>query len=1431
MNTMKYNRLTSLGILLMLFYGTLTQAAPAYNPNATPTDMTSLLDGPGLSVNNLSIPRGVLQQYGVFSNGGDVWGVKSGVFLNTGNLGSIQAPNNGAAYSHNTKVQYLDLDLGKISANAKYDPAIIEFDITPQGDRLNFVFAFGSEEYPEYVCSSFNDAFGLFVSGPGLTGTKNAAFLPDTGEAIAVNNVNAGKPGANQNGAACNLNNVTYFVDNGNGSGSTSTQLDGYTRPITASLDGLTPGQSYHVKLALADAGDPAYDSGAFFKWLTSTKSTPVDLSLQAAVNTPNPAWNSEVELSYTLKNAMAIATSLVQVELEWPVGFTWVSDDSGGRYNPNTGVWDADVIPASGSKILKIRARVGTASNYRVDGEITFAFNEDPDSTPFNRTSKSGEDDTASITVYPVDKPANQPPVISSDGGNASAVLSVSEGQTAVTTVKATDPDGSALSYSLSGVDAVRFALNTVTGALSFIAPPDYEYPIDADKNNKYDLVVTVSDGSLTDTQALTVQVLDASENAAPQITSNGGGTSATLSLDENVTAVTKVTATDSDGDYVTFDITGGADAALFKITTSTGRLSFISAPDYEKPQDANRDNIYEVDVRGSDGVLNDTQLIRVQILNVQEGKPPVITSNGGNATANINVPENQQAVTTVTATDADGDTVTYRLSTGADDGLFQINTNSGKLAFIKAPDYENPKDANQDNIYILTVIATDGVFETTQLLFVTVTKVVENAAPQITSNGGGNTASVSLEENLTAVTTVTATDPNGDPLTLSIKAGADANLFKITASTGKLSFLNAPDYEKPQDINHDNYYEVEVTVSDGVLKDTQLIRVQILNVQEGKPPVITSNGGNATANINVPENQQAVTTVTATDADGDTVTYRLSTGADDGLFQINTNSGQLAFIKAPDYETPKDANQDNIYILTVIATDGVFETTQLLFVTVTDGVENAAPKIISDGGGVSATLSMEENQKIATIVTATDADGDAITYSISGGADAALFQISSGGTLSFAVAPDYEKPQDSNKDNIYVVTVIASDGTQQVTQTLNLVVTDVLENLPPVMTSYKGAATVTLDVEENKTLVMVATANDPNGEALTYSISGGADAALFKINAATGLLEFIAAPDYELPKDADKNNTYAVVVSATDAGGLSATQSITAKVTNIDDVPFVNVSLRAWLQGAYKSTDKMMRGDLHRLGLMPQLQPYGELKTAFGYATSSDMVSPFDYKGTETASAAVLAATGGDAPVDWVLVELRNVFDPGKRVAVAAGLLQRDGDIVDAATGSKVLPITNADDGLYYIAIRHRNHLAVMTKEPVSVSRGIPAAVDFTALTTKVYDSVGARLESSGVALMWAGDANNSNTIIANGPGSDNSVLLGAILVAPENTNVNAAFRLPGYYSTDFNLDGTTLYTGPNNDINLMLGNILMHPGNASFSGNYIIRGEAPL
>ena len=109
-----------------------------------------------------------------------------------------------------------------------------------------------------------------------------------------------------------------------------------------------------------------------------------------------------------------------------------------------------------------------------------------------------------------------------------------------------------------------------------------------------------------------------------------------------------------------------------------------------------------------------------------------------------------------------------------------------------------------------------------------------IDNAAPVITSNGGAAAASVSVAENTTAVTTVTATDADGGALTYSISGGADAAFFGINASTGALAFTAAPDFETPLDSGADNTYMVIVQVSDGSLTDTQTITVTVTDVND---------------------------------------------------------------------------------------------------------------------------------------------------------------------------------------------------------------------------------------------------------------------------------------------------------------------------------------------------------------------------------------------------------------------------------------------------------------------------------------------------------------------------------------------------------------------------------------------------------------------
>ncbi|MBL0423054.1 cadherin repeat domain-containing protein, partial [Ramlibacter sp. AW1] len=678
-------------------------------------------------------------------------------------------------------------------------------------------------------------------------------------------------------------------------------------------------------------------------------------------------------------------------------------------------------------------------------------------------------------ITVLDVaDTTGNRAPVITSGGGGDSAQVSMPENSTAVTTVAAQDADpGTTLAFSITGgADAALFTIDARTGALSFRTAPDYELPTDSGQNNVYDVVVQVSDGSLTDQQAIAVTVTDVKETGspsktnAPVIRSDGGGDTASLIRDENTTAVTTVNATVQGKGTITYSISGGADAALFQIQPSTGVLTFVAAPDYERPTDADGNNIYEVTVQASDGSRTDTQALSVQVRDVAENAAPVITSSGGSDAASFSVAENTQAVTTITATDPDGDTPTFRL-TGADAALFAISA-SGELSFLAAPDFENPADAGGDNLYEVTVVVEDGKGGSDQqALSITVTDAAENRAPVITSLAGAETANVSLAENTQTVTTVTVDDPDGDTPTFRL-TGADAALFAIS-TTGELSFLAAPDFENPADAGGVNLYEVAVVVEDGKGgSDEQALSITVTDAAENRAPVITSLAGAETASLSVAENTQTVTTVTVDDPDGDTPTFRL-TGADAALFAIST-TGELSFLAAPDFENPADAGGDNIYEVAVVVEDGKGGSDeQALSVTVTDAAENRAPVITSLAGAETASLSVAENTQTVTTVTVDDPDGDTPTFRLTG-ADAALFAISTTGELSFLAAPDFENPADADGDNIYEVAVVVEDGkggSDQ--QALSVTVTDAAENRAPVITSLAGAETASLSVAEN--------------------------------------------------------------------------------------------------------------------------------------------------------------------------------------------------------------------------------------------------------------------------------------------------------------------------------------------------------------------------
>ncbi|MCP1480326.1 VCBS repeat-containing protein [Pseudomonas chlororaphis] len=296
----------------------------------------------------------------------------------------------------------------------------------------------------------------------------------------------------------------------------------------------------------------------------------------------------------------------------------------------------------------------------------------------------------------------------------------------------------------------------------------------------------VSSADGTLT-----SVIVHIAGSNDLPTITSNGGGTTASISVAENTAAVTTVAATDVDlpAQTLSYSIVGGADAAKFSIVSGTGALSFISAPNFEAPADSGTNNVYDVIVRASDGTLFDDQAIAVTVTGVNDNSP-VITSNGGGTTASVNVAENTTAVTTVTATDADLPTQTLSYSilntAGTDFGKFSISS-SGVLTFNSAPDYENAQDVggtDGDNAYVVDVQVADGNGGTdTQTITVNVQNVVEtpvdSVAPTVTVTGTALGSSIGSTSTVTFQFSETVSGFNLSDVSVTTTSGTPRGTF----------------------------------------------------------------------------------------------------------------------------------------------------------------------------------------------------------------------------------------------------------------------------------------------------------------------------------------------------------------------------------------------------------------------------------------------------------------------------------------------------------------------------------------------------------------------------------------------------------------------------------------------------------------------------
>jgi hypothetical protein len=200
------------------------------------------------------------------------------------------------------------------------------------------------------------------------------------------------------------------------------------------------------------------------------------------------------------------------------------------------------------------------------------------------------------------------------------------------------------------------------------------------------------------------------------------------------------------------------------------------------------------------------------------------------------------------------------------------------------------------------------------------------------------------------------------------------------------------------------------------------------------------------------------------------------------------------------------------------------------------------------------AASVTVAENRTGVLRVRTSDADAELGLD----GTDAARFELRENGVLLFLTAPDYENPSDADADNVFEISVHATDAAGiGVTQELRVTVTDVEERLPDTLApEFTSAASAS--VAENTTAVLRVTADDADAVLRL----GGTDAALFELRDSGGLF-FKRAPDYEHPSDADGDNEYALRVTAADAAGNAAMQELSVTVTDAEELPVVPVTV----------------------------------------------------------------------------------------------------------------------------------------------------------------------------------------------------------------------------------------------------------------------------
>ena len=720
----------------------------------------------------------------------------------------------------------------------------------------------------------------------------------------------------------------------------------------------------------------------------------------------------------------------------------------------------------------------------------------------------------------------------------DSAATFSAAENQTEAGTVKASDSDASdaiVTGYIRPGADAAQFTIvgSSEGGVLTFVSAPNYEAPADADANNDYVVVVRASSGTgareMTADQTITVTVTDVGGEApgapATPVVSPASVSSVDVSWAVPSNAGPRIT----DYDY------------QYRVKSTAGSWTEVT------------NTTIEVTNTTIIGLAEDTEYdVQVRATNAEGtggwSEPPGSGSTDANAAPSFDsaetftVVENLTLVGTVEASDSDDSVTGYAIRPGADAAQFSIVAATRELTFVSAPNFEAAADADTNNKYEVVVRA---------------------------SSGTG-----AREKTVDQTITVTVTDVAGEA------PGAPATPVVLSASVSSVDVSwDAPSNAGPPITDYDYQYRVKSTAGSwtevtnttievtnttiiGLAEDTEYeVQVRATNAEGtgdwSEPPGSGSTDANAVpvfssaATFNAAENQTAVGTVQASDSDaGDSVTdYAIQPGADAAQFSIVASTGVLTFVSAPNFEAAADADTDNHYVVVVRATSGTGAREKTADQTITVTVTNVGGE--APDAPATPSVSSASASSLNVSWTAPSNAGPPITdydyrYRVkspqgqwTGNFGTTITELSTT-IIGLEENTEYEVQVRAEND----------EGQGGWSEPPGSGTTDA--NAAPVFTSA-----ATFDAAENQTAVGTVQASDSDDSVTGYAIRPGADGAQFSIVAATGVLTFTSAPNFEAPADADANNDYVVVVRATSGTGArekTADRTITVTVTDVD-------------------------------------------------------------------------------------------------------------------------------------------------------------------------------------------------------------------------------------------------------------------------------------